>query len=127
MLVDLLDEFITRVQETEAVIISFGQELYASCFRQGVECAHHFRRETLKLLQQQAGNTIGYPKSAIKSAYRLQKQPVSRKIAFVRYLPADQAVLIVIKILVVFVKYGVVPQSHGLMHLKVETHRRHNL
>jgi hypothetical protein len=127
MFVDLLGKFISRVQKTEAVIISFGQKLHAPCFGQSVKCTQYFRRVTLKLLQQQAGNTIGYPKPAIESAYQIQKHSVGGKITFVRHLPANRAVFIVIEILIVFVKYSVVPQSHGLMHLKVETYRRHNL
>ena len=127
VLVDLLDEFCSRVQETEAVIISFGQKLDAPCFRQGVECAHNFRRITFELLQQQAGNTVGDSKFAVKFAYHLQEQPVGRKIAFVRYLSANRAVFMIVEIFVVFVKYGVVPQSYWLMHLEVETYRRHNL
>ena len=127
VLVNLFDKFSARVQKTEAVIISFGQKFHAPSFGEGIERAHHFRRVTLELLQQQAGNTIGYSESAIKSAYQIKKQSVGGKITFVCHFSANRAVLIFIEVLVVFVKYGIVPQSHWLMNLKVETYRRHNL
>ena len=108
------------------MIIRFRQELDTAGFRQCIECAHHFRGITLELLQQQPGDAVGDLKSALKSSYNIQKQPVSGKIAFVCHLSANRAVLIIVKILVIFIEYGIVPQSHWLMHLEVKTYRRHN-
>ena len=76
----------------------------------------------LELLQQYAGYAVGYPELTLVCSYYIQKQPIGRKITFVCDLPAYQAVLMIIKILVVLVEYRIVPQPHRLMHLKIETY-----
>jgi hypothetical protein len=60
-------------------------------------------------------------------SYQIQQQPVGGKITLICHLPADGGIFRVVEIVVVFIKYRVVPQSEGLMDLKIKTHRSHIL
>jgi hypothetical protein len=79
----------------------------------------------LELLEQRSGYAVRHLEFAVKSPYQIQNEPVCGQIAFVCDLPADRAVLVVVKIVLVFIEDRVVSQPHGLMDLKVEAYRRH--
>ena len=125
VLIDLLDKFVLRLQKAQAVIISFAEKFHTPCPGQGVECAYHFRRILLELLEQTAGYAVGNPEFAFVFIYQIQHKTVRRQVALVRHLSADKRVLMLVKIPVVAVKDGVVSKPDRLMDLKIETYRSH--
>jgi hypothetical protein len=109
------------VEETEAVIIGLRQKFDMTGLGQGVKGTHHFRAIFLKLLENDACDTVSDLKSPVESAYDIQKKTIGGKVTFIGYLAANGRVFIFIEIVLTSVKYSVMSQPHGLMDLKVET------
>jgi hypothetical protein len=104
----LLQEFIAGIQEAQAVIVCLRQELHAPGLGQGVKSADYLGCVKLQLLKQRAGQAVRDPESSFMSAYQIQEQAIGRQITLVGNLPADKGILVVVKIAVVLVEYGVV-------------------
>jgi hypothetical protein len=65
----------------------------------------------LQLLQQNARDAVGDLEPPLEPAYQLKDQTVGRKVALIGDLSADRRVLEIVEILMVAVKYRVVPES----------------
>jgi len=75
----------------------------------------------MELLHQGTGYTVGYLKFAAKSLNCIKKKAIGRKIALICNFSADGMVLDLVKIRIRLVKHCVVPETEGLMNLKIKT------
>ena len=120
--VDLVDEFVSRVEETQAVIVGFGEELDATGLCERVECADDLGAVFVELLEEDAGDAEGNLEPAIVPLDVLEQQAIGGQVALVGDLSAYLRVFELVEIGFGPVEDGVVLEPEGLMHLKIEAY-----
>jgi hypothetical protein len=121
MQLDLLAEFLARVEEREGVIVGLGEEFDAAGGVELMKCVHHFGDILLKLLEGDAGEGVGDAEAAFVHFDGVEERAVGGQIAFMGDFPAYFGVFVVVEVVAVGVKDAVAAESEGLVDLEVKT------
>ena len=107
------------------MVIGFGKQLHAARFHQFPEALDDLGRVALELVERGAGNGEAHLEAALVATDQLEQKSIHGQVALAGHLEEDAAVgvLILVKGIPPDVEKGVMPQTVGLMDLKVKANR----
>ncbi len=120
VLLDLLPELLTRIQERQRMVRGLGQKLAAPRVGQLPEQVQHIGRPRLDLIEHHARHRVGNLEGALVNLHHVADEPRRRTVALVGHLQQNLLVLGVVKVERIGVEDRVAAQAVGLVDLKIE-------